>query len=306
MPALSPALTLEGVHTALITPFTRGGAAVDFDALEALVERQIAGGVQGVVPCGTTGESATLSKAEKAEIFRRVVAAAKGRCKVIAGVGTNDTAGSVELARAAADAGADAGLVITPYYNKPTAEGMFQHFRTIAEAVPSLPSVLYNVPSRTSVSLDVETIVRLADVPGVVAIKEATSNLVFDAEIIARCGDRLAVLSGDDAVSFPLWCLGGRGVICVASNVVPERVVALWQAFDKGDLARARKLHLALLPLFTGMFVETNPGPVKTLYHWMYPDTSAEMRLPLVGLQPGSAAKLRKLALDFELPVERA
>jgi 4-hydroxy-tetrahydrodipicolinate synthase len=211
----------EGVHTAIITPFTKNGAQVDYDALDALVERQIAGGVQGLVPCGTTGESATLSKAEKTEIFRRVVQAVRGRCKVIAGVGTNDTAGSIELARAAADVGADAGLVITPYYNKPTAEGMYQHFRTIAEAVPSLPSVLYNVPSRTSVSLDVDTISRLADVPGIVAIKEATSNLVFDAEILARCGDRLTVLSGDDAVAFPLWCLGGRGVICVASNVVP-------------------------------------------------------------------------------------
>ena len=295
----------EGVFTAIITPFGRGGH-VDFDALDALVERQLAGGVHGLVPCGTTGESATLSKAEKVEIFRRVVSTAKGRCKVIAGVGTNDTAASIELARAAAEAGADGGLVITPYYNKPTAEGMYHHFRAIAEAVPSLPSVLYNVPSRTSVSLDVDTISRLADVPGIVAIKEATSNMVFDAEILARCGDRLTVLSGDDAVAFPLWCLGGRGVICVASNVVPDRVVALWNAFDKGDLSRARKLHLALLPLFTGLFVETNPGPVKLLYSWLHPDTSAEMRLPLVGLQPGSAAKLRKLANDLEILSERA
>jgi 4-hydroxy-tetrahydrodipicolinate synthase len=296
----------EGVHTAIITPFTKSGAQVDYEALDALVERQIAGGVQGLVPCGTTGESATLSKDEKAEIFRRVVKAVRGRCKVIAGVGTNDTAGSIELARAAAEAGADAGLVITPYYNKPTAEGMYQHFRTIAEAVPSLPSVLYNVPSRTSVSLDVDTISRLADVPGIVAIKEATANLVFDAEIISRCGERLAVLSGDDATAFPLWCLGGRGVICVASNVVPERMVALWTAFEKGDMARARKLHLSLLPLLTGLFVETNPGPAKALYSWMYPDTSAEMRLPLVGLQPGSAARLRKLAIDLEVLTERA
>ncbi len=299
-------LDLSGVHTAIITPFRDG--KVDHGALEALVERQIAGGVHGLVPCGTTGESATLSKAEKVEIFRRVIATAKGRAKIIAGVGTNDTAGSIELARAAADLGADAGLVITPYYNKPTAEGMYQHFRTIAEAVPALPSVLYNVPGRTSVSLDVATIDRLADVPGIVAIKEATSNLVFDAEIIARCGERLAVLSGDDAVSFPLWCLGGRGVICVTSNVVPERMVALWNAFEKGDLAQARRLHLRLLPLFTGLFMETNPGPVKALYSWLYPDTSAEMRLPLVDISPSNAARLRALAAELEIttPAGRA
>jgi 4-hydroxy-tetrahydrodipicolinate synthase len=299
-------LDLSGVHTAIITPFRDG--KVDHAALEALVERQIAGGVHGLVPCGTTGESATLSKVEKVEIFRRVIATAKGRAKVIAGVGTNDTAGSIELARAAADLGADAGLVITPYYNKPTAEGMYQHFRTIAEAVPArCRACSTTCPARTSVSLDVATrSSRLADVPGIVAIKEATSNLVFDAEILARCGERLAVLSGDDAVAFPLWCLGGRGVICVASNVAPERMVALWHAFEKGDLARARKLHLSLLPLLTGLFIETNPGPVKALYSWMYPDTSPEMRLPLVGLQPGSAARLRKLATDLELLTERA
>lgn len=295
---------LQGVYTAILTPFRQG--KVDFQALEALVERQIAAGIHGVVPCGTTGESSTLSDAEKIEIFRRVVAVAGKRCQVIAGVGTNDTHHSVELARAAVEAGADAGLVITPYYNKPTAEGLYHHFRTIAEAVPALPLVLYNVPGRTGVSLTVETIDRLADVPGIVAIKEATSNLVFDAEIIARCGERLTMLSGDDAISFPLWCLGGRGVICVASNVVPERMVALWNAFEKGDLAAARRLHLKLLPLFNGLFVETNPTPVKTVYSWLYPNEATdEVRLPLVGLQPGNAAKLRKLCADLELVTER-
>ncbi len=291
----------EGVHTALITPFRDG--KVDFAALDALVDRQIAAGIHGLVPCGTTGEAATLSKSEKVEIFRRVVARAAGRAQVIAGVGTNDTAASIELGRAALEAGATGGLVITPYYNKPTAEGMYHHFRAIAEGVPGLPLVLYNVPSRTNVSLNVETIDRLADVPGIVAIKEATSNLVFDAEILAKCGDRLTVLSGDDAVSLPLWYLGGRGVICVVSNLVPERMVALWNAFEKGDLATARRLHFQLLPLFTNMFIETNPSPVKAIYHWMHPEVSDEVRLPLVGLQTGSEAKLRKLCAELEIAV---
>ncbi|MFZ4737290.1 MAG: 4-hydroxy-tetrahydrodipicolinate synthase [Bradymonadia bacterium] len=298
----------HGVYTALITPFVAGRAdeegQIDWPALDALVERQIAAGIDGVVPCGTTGESSTLSKAEKVEIFRRVVATARGRCKVIAGIGTNDTRTTVALARAALEAGADGGLVITPYYNKPTQEGLYHHFRTVAEQVPGLPNVLYNVPSRTGVSLTVDTVDRLADVPGIVAIKEASRDLTMDAEIVARCGDRLAVLSGEDSISFPLWAVGGRGVICVASNLVPERLVALWRAFERGDWNTARALHLRLLPVFNGLFLETNPVPVKTACALAF-GGSAEVRLPLVPLQPGTLARLVQLCADHEIVLTR-
>ncbi len=291
----------EGIYTALITPFRGSEKGVDHDALAALVERQVAAGIHGLVPCGTTGESATLKTDEKLAIFRTVIEAARGRCKIVAGVGTNDTAASIELARAALELGADGGLAVTPYYNKPGPEGLYHHYRAIAEQAPGLPLVLYNVPSRTGISLTIDVIDRLADVPGIVAIKEATGNIVFDAEIIARIGDRLTVLSGDDAVAFPLFCLGGRGVICVASNVVPERMVALWKAFEAGELETARRIHLQLLPLFVGLFVESNPVPVKTLCAWSSRGLNAMVRLPLVPLQPSNEARLRVLAQEFGL-----
>lgn len=298
----------EGVYTALITPFVAGRAEeegqIDWAALEAHVERQIAAGVHGLVPCGTTGESSTLSKAEKVEVFRRVVQTARGRCKVVAGVGTNDTRATIALARAAAEVGADGGLVITPYYNKPTQVGLFAHFSAVATQVPELPVMLYNVPSRTGVSLTVDTIERLADVPGVVALKEATANLTMDAEIVARCGDRLTLLSGEDSVSFPMWAIGGRGVVCVTSNLVPERMVAMWRAFERGDWATARALHLKLLPLFGGMFLETNPGPVKAACARAF-GHAEDMRLPLAPLQAPARAQLERLCAEHEIVPSR-
>ena len=291
----------EGVHTALVTPFV--GGRPDFAALERLVELQIEAGIDGIVPCGTTGESATVTDAERAEIIAACVRFAAGRAQIIGGVGTNDTAQSVVNARAAANAGADGGLVITPYYNKPTQEGLYAHCRHIAEQVPDLPVVVYNVPSRTSVSFTVETLARLAELPGVVAVKEATGNMVFDSEIVARCGDRLTVLSGDDPSSLPLWSVGGRGVISVSSNLVPDRVVALWRAFERGDLAEARRLHLHLLPLFTGLFMETNPVPVKTAVAWATGALDPAARLPLTALLPESVARLVELCRSLEIPL---
>lgn len=291
----------SGIYTALVTPFS--GGKLDRPAFERLVERQIAGGVSGVVIAGTTGESATLQDAERVELFALAKAAARGRCQVIAGTGTNDTARTVELGQAAAKLGCEGALVVTPYYNKPTQEGLYHHFRTVAEATPELPQILYNVPGRTSVSLAADTIDRLADVPGIVAIKEATADLVFGAELVARCGDRLAVLSGDDATAFPLWAVGGRGVIAVASNLVPERMVALWKAFTAGDWDLARRLHMTLLPLFRGLFVESNPVPVKTLTALATGALSPDVRLPLVPLQTENLAKLRALCAGLEIPV---
>ncbi|MCP4436906.1 MAG: 4-hydroxy-tetrahydrodipicolinate synthase [Actinomycetia bacterium] len=288
----------SGVHTALVTPFTAGRA--DLEAFAALVERQIAAGIHGVVPCGTTGESSTVTDEERLGLIRTAVQTAKGRLKVIAGVGTNDTARSIANARAAAEVGADAGLVITPYYNKPTQEGLYRHCAAIAEAT-ELPLVLYNVPGRTAVSFTVDTLDRLADLPTIVAVKEATADLQFGAEIVRRCGDRMQVLSGDDATAFPLWCVGGRGLTAVASNLVPERFVALWRAFEAGDIAEARRIHLGLLPLFAGMFWETNPVPVKTALAWATGLISAECRLPLAPLLPETEARLRALCADQKI-----
>lgn len=289
----------EGVYTALITPFA--GGKPDLEAFERLIERQIEAGVSGVVVCGTTGESATLTDAERVELYRAAVRIVRGRVQVIAGSGTNGTARAAELTRAAADAGCDGGLVVTPYYNKPSQEGLYHHYRTVAEAAPGLPIILYNVPSRTGVSLEVETCDRLADLPGIVALKEATGDLGFDARILARCGDRLTLLSGDDGTALPLWAIGGRGVIAVTSNLVPDRMVAMWKAFAAGDLETARRLHLTLQPLFRGLFVEPNPVPVKTLTAWAVGGFSPEVRLPLTPLETENAAMLRRICESLEI-----
>lgn len=291
----------RGIFTAIITPFRDG--RVDFAALERIVEHQVEAGVQGVVPVGTTGESATVVREEPEAIFRAVVKAAAGRCQVIAGIGSNCTDRAVTLARQARDCGADAGLTITPYYNKPTQEGLYQHFTAVTEAVPDLPLVLYNVPGRTGVSITAETCVRLAEHDGIVAIKDASQDLAMGAEIVARCGARLALLSGEDSIALPLWAIGGSGVICVTSNVVPERLVEMWTAFEAGDLARARRVHLSLLPLMRALFMETNPAPVKTVVSWLLPEVSDELRRPMVPVSEGTAAQLRAVCAQLEIPL---
>lgn len=293
----------RGVYTALITPFTPDGS-LDVPALERLIERQVAAGVQGIVPCGTTGEAATLTDEERAVVFRAAVTAAKGRCKVMAGVGTNDTRRAAEMAKQARMTGVDGLLVVTPYYNKPTQEGLYQHYRTISEAVPGLPLTLYNVPGRTSVSLSADTIDRLADLPDIVAIKEATADLTFDGELINRLGDRMDVISGDDPTALALWAIGGQGVISVTSNLLPEKFVAMWTAFQEGDLAQARTLHHELFPLFQGLFWETNPVPVKSLVAWHTGLCGDHVRLPLAPLQANTVARLKGLCdrLGIALP----
>ena len=293
----------SGVYTAIITPFRDG--QVDDTALDVLIENQIAGGVDGVVPCGTTGESATMSDAEIIHVIERTIKTVAGRCQVIAGVGSNNTARTIELARRAQALGSDGLLVITPYYNKPTQEGLFAHFIAVAEAVPDGSIMLYNVPGRTGVSLTVETIAGLAKVPNVVALKEATGDMAYVGRIIAACGDDLAVLSGDDVTALPLWAIGGQGVVSVTSNLVPERMSDLWQRFQAGDYENALRLHQQLIPLFDGLFIEANPAPIKSLVAANTGVCSPELRLPLVPLTSASWSALETICGRLEIGLNR-
>jgi 4-hydroxy-tetrahydrodipicolinate synthase len=247
-----------GVITALVTPLR--GDALDEEALRRLCDEQIAGGVDGLVPVGTTGESPTLTNEEHLRVIQVVVEAAKKRVPVIAGTGSNSTRETIEMSAAAKKVGADGLLLVTPYYNRPGQEHLYRHFKAVIEAVP-LPSVLYNVPGRTACDLLPETIARLAELPQVVGVKEATGSALRASQILTRVGDKLAVLSGDDATAFPLFALGARGVISVVSNVAPALMSGMWDAAAAGDWKKARELHYRLLPLGEGLFVEANPIP---------------------------------------------
>lgn len=249
-----------GVITALVTPFRDG--AVDEPALRSLVDEQIGAGVHGLVAVGTTGESPTLDHAEHLRVIEVIVEQTRRRIPVLAGTGSNSTREAIELSREAKRLGADGLLQVTPYYNRPTQDGLYRHFAAILAEV-DLPTVVYNVPGRTGVDLLPETLARLAELPRVVGVKEATGNLQRASQILARTGDRLAVLAGDDATAFPLFCVGGKGVISTVSNVAPADFAGMWNAFAAGDLARARELHYRTFPLSEGLFVETNPIPVK-------------------------------------------
>src|SRR5512139_2303704 len=251
----------EGAITALVTPMRNG--KVDEQGLVDLIEFQITRGIHGIVPCGTTGESATLSHEEHGRVIDIAVAESRGRVPVIAGTGSNSTAEALRLTRHAKEAGADGALLITPYYNKPTQEGLYRHFAHIAERV-DIPIVLYNVPGRTGVNLLPETVARLTEFRNIVAIKEATADLRQASRIVELCGERIALISGDDFTVLPLLSVGGKGVISVVSNVAPALMARLVDAFAAGDLAAAREAHYRLLPLSEAMFIETNPIPVKT------------------------------------------
>ncbi len=282
---------LHGTLTALITPFRNG--PVDFAALEALVERQLAAGVDGLVPCGTTGESPTLSEEEQREIVTCVVRITRGRVPVIAGSGSNNTAHALELARRNERCGADALLVVAPYYNKPPQEGLFQHFSAIARAT-ALPIVLYNIPGRCGVEIAVDTIKRLFEGhPNIVAVKHATGSVTGAAELAAVCG--IAILSGDDPLTLPLMSLGAVGVVSALSNLVPAGVKRLTQAALAGDFAAARAAHRQLYPLMKALSaLDTNPIPVKTacaLKGWC----AEEFRLPLCPLPAEKRAVVQRL-----------
>jgi 4-hydroxy-tetrahydrodipicolinate synthase len=286
-----------GAMTALVTPMRDG--QVDEAALEALVEWQISEGIDALIPCGTTGESATLTHDEHGKVVRAVVRAAKKRVPVIAGAGSNSTAEAVALSKDAREAGADALLQITPYYNRPTQEGLYLHFRAIAEAVP-LPLVLYNVPARTGCDLLPETIARLCELPSVVAVKEAHGTVQRTQQILSRVGDRLVILSGEDAINYPLYAVGARGCISVVSNVAPRLIAECWDAHAAGDAARARKLHYDSLPLADALFSEASPIPSKAALAMMG-KIAPDLRLPLHAMSEEPKAKLRALLSQLGL-----
>lgn len=281
----------RGAITALVTPFRNG--AVDEEAFRQLIDWQIREGIHGIVPCGTTGESATLTYEEHNRVIDIAVQEARGRVPVIAGTGSNSTSEAVRLTRHAKDAGADAALLITPYYNKPTQEGLYQHYRRVAEDV-HFPLVVYNVPGRTGVNLLPDTVARLAAIPEIVGLKEATGDMKQASDTIEKCADQITILSGDDFTAFPLLCLGGRGVISVVSNVAPADVVHMVEAHEAGDAALARSFHYKTQPLVRAMFLETNPIPAKTALA-LLGRMDEEFRLPLCQMQKANRDTLRSV-----------
>jgi len=287
----------SGSIVALITPFRNG--IIDEEAYRRLIEFHIENGTSAVVPVGTTGESATLSIEEHNRVIEICVDAVKKRVPVIAGTGGNSTWEAVELTRHAKEVGADATLSVTPYYNKPSQEGLYQHFTTIVKET-ALPMVLYNVPGRTSINLLPETVARLAEWSEIVAIKEASGSLSQMTEIQAKCGDKIVLLSGDDAVTLPLLSIGGKGVISVVANIVPRDSSEYVSAWLNGDHERARDLFLKLFPLCQAMFIETNPVPVKTalaMMGWI----EEEFRLPLCPMTAPNRNKLAEMLRQYKL-----
>jgi 4-hydroxy-tetrahydrodipicolinate synthase len=287
----------KGVITALVTPFR--GDAIDEEALRRLVDEQIRAGIDGFVPVGTTGESPTVTVEEHIRIIKIVVEETRKRVPVIAGTGANSTREAIELTREARAVGADGTLQVTPYYNRPTQDGLFRHFKAIAEAA-SLPIVVYNVPGRTGCDLLPETMARLCEVPLVVGIKEATGSAQRAAQIIARVGDRMVVLSGDDATAFPLYALGAQGCISVVSNVAPAEMAAMWDAAAAGNWNQARELHYRVFPLSEGLFIEANPIPVKAALAMMG-KIADEIRAPLYPMTGANREKVRKILADLKL-----
>jgi 4-hydroxy-tetrahydrodipicolinate synthase len=289
---------LEGSMVAIVTPLKDG--AVDHKALRALAEWQLAEGTDGIIPCGTTGEGATLTAAERAAVVKTVVEAVKGRAVVIAGAGSNATHEAIEGVKAAKELGADAALVVTPYYNKPTPEGLFRHYLAIWEAT-RFPVVAYNVPGRTAVDLMPDTVARLAKAGAIVGIKEATANMDRQVQLVEKVGkDAIAYLSGDDFTVLPYIACGGHGVISVVSNVAPRAMKDLVVAARKGDLATALSRQVAMAELNRMMFVETNPGPVKAAVA-LLGKASGELRLPLAPVSDANLAKIRESMVRFGL-----
>lgn len=290
---------VRGCATALVTPFASDGA-IDEAALTRLIEYQLAGGVKLLVPCGTTGESATMTEAEDQQVIKQTIELAKGRAHVIAGTGSNSTAATIQNSKIAKDLGADAVLVVAPFYNKPTQAGLYAHFRAVAEAV-DLPIVIYNVPGRTSCNIAAETTLRLArDCENIVAVKEASGNLSQIMEILRDRPDGFRVLSGDDAITFALIALGGDGLISVASNEAPDMMARLVNFALDGKWDEARELHYRLLPLMEVNFVESSPGPVKAGLAMMKV-IDENYRLPLVPIQENSRAQLRAVLIELGL-----
>jgi 4-hydroxy-tetrahydrodipicolinate synthase len=286
-----------GSMVALVTPFKDG--KVDWRSLENLVEFHIQNGTHGIVPCGTTGESATLSHEEHDDVVKTVIKAVNKRVPVIAGTGSNSTDEAVRLTRAAEKSGADGALMISPYYNRPTQEGIYQHFRKVASAV-GIPIIVYNIPGRTGSKIEPETLARMAEVDNIVGVKEATGSVDQAIDVIRLCGDRLAVYSGEDSLIFSLMALGGKGVISTVANVAPKETAELAEACLKGDWEQGRRLQFKLIPLIRSLFIETNPIPVKTALSLMGKCTG-DLRLPLTAMAEGNLSKLRQAMASFGL-----
>jgi 4-hydroxy-tetrahydrodipicolinate synthase len=291
---------MRGCATALVTPFKADGA-IDEDSLRSLVDRQINGGVRLLVPCGTTGESATMTEAEDQHVIAITVEVARGRARVIAGTGSNSTAAAVEYSQRARDLGADAMLQVAPWYNKPTQEGLYAHFRAIAEAIPDTPIMLYNVPGRTSSNIAAQTVLRLArDCESIVAVKEASGDLTQIMQILRGRPANFCVLSGDDAVTLPLIALGADGIVSVASNEIPDLMSRMTELALDGNWAEARALHYRLLPLMEINFIESSPGPVKAAMAMMGL-LEENFRLPLVPIQEQSRKQIREVIAELGL-----
>jgi len=287
----------SGSLVAIVTPFRNG--KVDERAFADLIEWQIANGTNGIVPCGTTGESATLTHEEHRRVVRLTVEVVNRRVPVIAGTGSNSTDEAVSLTRHAKEAGAEGALLITPYYNKPTQEGLYRHYKAVAEAV-DVPLVLYNIPGRTGVNMLPATVARLAVMKNIVGIKEGSGSVQQASEIAQTCGDRLTVLSGDDALTLPMMAVGAKGVITVTANVAPKEMAQLTASFLGGRLDEARRIHFALSPLFAALFYETNPIPVKEALAMMG-KIDSELRLPLCTMGADNRNQLAKVLKEMRL-----
>lgn len=286
-----------GSLIAIVTPFRNG--RIDEQALAELIEWQIAMGTDGIVPCGTTGESATLSHEEHNRVIQLTVEVVNRRVPVIAGTGSNSTDEAIALTKYAKQAGADGALLITPYYNKPTQEGLYRHYKAVAEAV-DLPLVLYNIPGRTGVNMLPSTIARLSAIDTIVGVKEGSGSVQQASDIVQMCGERITVLAGDDSLTLPMMAVGAKGVITVTANLMPAEMSQLVKAFASGKVLEARRLHFALSPLFTALFLETNPIPVKEALGMMG-KIDPELRLPLCPMGQETRAKLRQVLKDMNL-----
>jgi 4-hydroxy-tetrahydrodipicolinate synthase len=288
---------VSGSIVALVTPFKNG--KVDWQALESLVEFHIENGTNGIVPCGTTGESATLQDGEHHDVIKAVVKAVKKRVPVIAGTGSNSTQEAIDLTIGAERAGADGALLISPYYNRPMQEGIYQHYKAVAASV-GIPLIVYNIPSRTGSKIEPETLARLSEIKNVAGVKEATGSVDQAIDVIRLCGDRLAVYSGEDSLTFSLMALGGKGVISTVANIAPKAMAELARACLNGEWEKGRERQLRLIPLIRAVFIETNPIPSKAALALMG-KCANEVRLPLTPMAEANVKKLRQAMADFGL-----
>ena len=289
----------KGAITAIVTPFTKHGE-IDSAALRKLVEFQLKNGIDGIVPCGTTGERPTLDHEEHEKVFKEVIGAVDGKVPVIAGTGGNSTKKVIEMTRLAKELGADASLQVCPYYNKPTQEGLYRHFSAIADAI-DIPLVIYNIQGRTGVNMETSTLARLAkEHSNIVAVKEASGNLPQMMDVLSALPKSFTVLSGDDNMTLPLMALGGKGVISVASNIIPKEMHELAELALNGKWDKARELHFRLLPLFKGIFIETNPIPIKAALA-MKGIVQENYRLPMCGMNEENREKLRKMLNELKV-----